>query len=170
MSNPYNINGSVADAMDYSKLISTTKSNNAGISSLLPSSNKYTSVFNSPKYTGTQTNSSYLWDDKYAAKQADIQKGVNGYLHDNDPGVINPYKKNWATDNADDTNTTKTPGTDWIGGIAALGTAGAQWMGVLAQKDMNKAIISDNNRKFNLMKNQYNDQKKVRAHNSAALG
>ncbi len=69
------------------------------------------------------------------------------------------------------TKTTKTPDSyDW-GGTAIKGfQAFTQWQGLQAQKGINKAIIADNNRKYQLTLDKWNDHKAVRKHNAAALG
>ena len=77
-----------------------------------------------------------------------------------------------STVNKDGSNPmTKTPDSyDWAGTAIKGFQAFTQWQGLQAQKGINKAIIADNNRKYQLTLDKWNDHKAVRKHNAAALG
>ena len=155
----YTTTGSDGNIYNFNLNSNTT----SGLDSLTSNSNGF------QKMTGI----SDLYSKSYGSEQNSINKSIDSYMNKNTPGT-GGYNPDFSVKGIKDdgsTKITKTPDSyDWAGTAIKGFQAFTQWQGLQAQKGINKAIIADNNRKYQLTLDKWNDHKAVRKHNAAALG
>ena len=128
------------------------------------------SLISNPNGFQKMTDISDLYSKSYKTEQDSISKSFDSYMNKNNPGS-DSYNPDFNINDDGSTKTTKTPDSyDWAGTAIKGFQAFTQWQGLQAQKGINKAIIADNNRKYQLTLDKWNDMKAVRKHNAAALG